>query len=75
MLRTQIFYIHKAFKVIVIYKYENFMFPAFKIVPPYLKNLNNSQKFIIIDLISSFIQNIPLKEKSYQVLLAQIIQS
>ena len=75
LLKTQVFCIHEALKVIVVCKHKNFMFTAFKVMLLCFKSLDNGQKLIIVGFIPSFSQNHFLKEKSYQMLLAQIIQS
>lgn len=55
--KIQTLYIHELIKVIIIYKSQNFMLTAFQIVVQGLKNFNNNQKIIILDLIPSFDQN------------------
>lgn len=48
---------------------ENLIFVVFQIIISSFKDLNNSQKLLIIDFIADFIKDYYLKEKSYQILL------
>ena len=44
---------------------ENLIFVVFQIIISSFKDLNNSQKLLIIDFIADFIKDYYLKEKSY----------
>lgn len=44
-------------QVIMINKYKNLIFVAFKIVIPYLKDFNNCSKLTIIDFILTIYKN------------------
>ena len=54
---AQTFYIHKTTEVIIVGKDKNFMLATFQIVTLRLKDLNNSQKLTVIDLIPSLYKN------------------
>ena len=69
---TQIFYIHKATKVVVVYKDKYFLLITFQIVMPYFKNVNNSQKLAIVGLVLNFCKNHFFRKKCYQVPLVKI---
>ena len=51
------------------------MLTTFQVVLPYFERFNNSQKFIVVSLISSFGQNHVMQIVSQPVISAQIIQS
>ena len=48
------FYIYKALKIIVIYKYINYKYSVFKIILLFFKYYNNSKQFLIIYFIINF---------------------
>ena len=58
LVKTQVFYVQKVAKVIVIGKLKHFLLAAFYIVLPYYKNFNNSQKLTIMSFILSLCQNL-----------------
>ena len=59
-------------EIIMVHKDENLILAAFKIVTPRLEGFNNSQKLIVVRLVSYLCSNyIPRKER-YWVPLAQI---
>lgn len=68
--RAEVFDIHKLTKVIVVGKNKNLIFITFQVVVPSLKDFNDGQKYLIIDLIMTLSKNHLLWEKSYRVLLA-----
>lgn len=70
LLRAKTFGIHKLTEVIVVNKDKNLIFVAFQVVMQSLKDFNNSQKFLIVNLVKSFIRNHLLWQKSYKVSLA-----
>ena len=57
--------IHKAIKIVVIYQDKYFILTTFQIVMPRLRNFDNSQKIIIINLVSSFCINYFLRKEDY----------
>lgn len=62
LVRTQAFCIYKLTKVIIISKDEDLMFIAFQIMTPSLNDFNNSQKLLIMSLVSSLSRNHLLKK-------------
>lgn len=66
---VQAFCIYKLTKVITIYKDKDLIFTAFQIVSQSFKNLNNSQKIMIVSLVPGLVQNYLSGKKSYQILL------
>ena len=51
---TNVYCIHEAVKVVVVYKNEELVFATFLVIPPYFKNFDNSQKLIVVGLILGF---------------------
>ena len=52
--KTQVFYIYKAAKVVVIDKDKDFVLISFWIMPPYFEGLNDGKKLIVMSFILSF---------------------
>lgn len=62
--KIQTFYIYKLIKVVIIYKYQDFIFITLKIIALCLKSFNNSLKLSIISFILRFkLKNIILALK------------
>ena len=51
---AQTLHIHELMEVIMVRKDENLMLAAFEIVTPRLKGFNDSQKLIVVGLVSCF---------------------
>lgn len=70
LMRAQAFDIHQSTEIIIVGKDENLIFTAFQVVIPSFQGFNNSQKFLILSFISSLNGDYLLKEKNYEILLA-----
>ena len=64
--------IHETMEVIVVRKDKNLILAIFQIVTPRLKDLDDSQKFTVVGLISSLCRNHFSRKEGYEILLAQI---
>ena len=64
--------IHKTTEVIMVRKDENLMLAAFQIVMPRYECFNDSQKLIVVGLISSLGRNHFPRKGSYWITLTQI---
>ena len=65
--KAQDFDIYEVIKVVIVSKNKHFVLAIFQIMVPCFKNLNNSQKRTIINLVSSFYRNYFPKKKDYQI--------
>ena len=63
--KTQTLYIHKLTEIIIISKNTDLIFVAFEIVVSSLKDLNNSQKFLIIGFIIGLNRDRFSRKKGY----------
>lgn len=70
LLKTQDLDIYESPEVVVISEDEDLVFTAFQVVAPSLKDFNNSQKLLIVDLLPSFDRDYFLREKDYWMPLA-----
>lgn len=52
-------------EVIMVNKDKNFVFAAFKVMTPSLKDFNNNQKLLILSLIPSLYKDHLLRKKDY----------
>lgn len=62
--------IHESPKVVVVSEDEDLIFAAFQVVAPSLKEFNDSQKLLIVSLVSSFCRNHLFREKGHWMPLA-----
>lgn len=69
--RTETFCIYKLAEIIIVSKNKDLIFVAFKIVASSLKDLKNSQNFLIAGFVSCLNQNHLLQEISYGVALTR----
>ncbi len=68
--KAQVFHIYESTEVVIVSKDEDFIFTAFEVVAPSLKSFNNGYELLIMSLILSLCKDHFLREKGYQVLLA-----
>ena len=54
LVAIKLFYIYKALKIIIIYKYINYIRGALKIILLFFKYCNNNKQFLIIYFIINF---------------------
>ena len=62
--------VHELTEVIIVHKDEIFMLAAFQIVTLRLEGFDNSQKLIVMGLVSCLYRNYPSRKERYWVPLA-----
>ncbi len=68
--KTQAFCIYKSTEIIIVSKDKDLVFAAFQVGTPSLKGFNDSQELLIMSFLLNLNGDHLLKEKSYQVPLA-----